>query len=192
MIASRFGIPVFLYGEAATSRERQRLENVRRGGFEGLAERMAARALTPDYGPAIPHPTAGATAVGARRLLVAYNINLATTDLSAARRIAARVRESNGGLPCVKALGLTLAGRGLVQVSMNLTDYEVTPIARVFDAVSTLAREERIDVAESEIVGLVPAAALADTTEAHLRLSRFSSDQILEHRLAAAGLSDEH
>ena len=140
----------------------------------------------PDFGPSRPHPTAGATIVGARRALIAYNVNLATDQIDIAKRVAAAVRESSGGLPCVKALGMALADRGIVQVSMNLTNYERTPIQVAFDRVVAEAARDGVAVVDSEIVGLIPAAALAGTTPAHLRARGFSVNQILEHRLTQA------
>jgi len=189
-IAARFAVPVYLYGEAATRAARTRLEDIRRGGLEGLNARMRDAAWAPDYGPGAPHPTAGATVVGARGVLVAYNVNLATDRLSEARAIARTVRESGGGLPSVKAMGVALEERGIVQVSMNLTDYNVTSVAQVFDAVSAEAARRGIGVLESEIVGLVPRAALGGRTPAALRLARFGEPQILERRLADSGLAD--
>lgn len=188
-IASRFSIPVYLYGEASATAARARLENIRRGGFEGLAARMAEPGWAPDFGPASPHPSAGASAVGARRILIAFNINLDTTQVDVARQIARRIRESSGGLAHVKALGLALSGEGRAQVSMNLTNYEATPIERVFDAVAAYARESGVKIIESELVGLIPAAAMAHTTAAHLMLRDFSEERILENRLDAAGLA---
>jgi glutamate formiminotransferase len=189
MMAARYGVPVFLYGEAATAPVRRRLEHLRRGGAEALAARMRSPEWTPDFGPAAPHVTAGVTAIGARRALIAYNVNLGTGDVRIAKAIAARVREANGGLPCVKALGFLLAERGTAQVSMNLTDFNVTPIERVFDAVARYADEAGVTIVESELVGLIPAAALANTTPEHLKLRDFSSDRILEERLRAKGFS---
>ena len=180
-IAERFGIPVLLYEDAATAPHRRRLEAVRRGRFEGLAEKLRAPDWQPDFGPAAPHPSFGAVAVGARRLLVAYNINLATDRLEVATAVAAAVRTSSGGLPHVKAMAVALPGRGLVQVSMNLTHVEATPIAVVFDAVTREAA--RHGVAESEVVGLVPAAALADVAARALRIAGWSPDKILDARL---------
>jgi glutamate formiminotransferase len=187
-LAERFGIPVYLYEDASTSPLRRRLEHIRQGQFEGLAAKMRLPEWTPDFGPRVPHPSAGATIVGARHVLIAYNINLATARLDVAQSIARSIRESSGGLPCVKALGLTLQDRGIVQVSMNLTDYERTPLQTVFDTVQTLAASFGVDLVESELIGLIPAAALAATTPAHLRLRDFSADRILEYRLRAAGL----
>lgn len=183
-IADRLHVPVYLYEEASTDPARKHLEDIRRGQFEGLATKMRQPGWAPDFGPAIPHPTAGATVVGARHVLVAYNVNLATDRLDIAKRIASAVRASGGGLPCVKAIGLALTDRGIVQVSMNLTNHERTPIHRAFDRVAAEAAKEGVEVKESEIVGLIPAAALADTSAAHLRLRNFSENQILEHRLS--------
>lgn len=184
-LAARHDVPVFLYEAAATAPHRTRLEAIRRGGLEGLAARMPSPDWRPDFGPRRPHPTAGVAVVGARMPLIAYNINLASNRLDAARDIARRIRESSGGLPCVKALGLLLADRDLAQVSMNLTDYRVTSIRGVFDAVCGEARARGLDVLESEIVGLVPAAALSDDDARHTRVRGFDGSQILERRLAA-------
>lgn len=183
-IARRFHIPVFLYEAAATAPRRRKLEDVRRGQFEGLAARLRDPDWAPDYGPSVPHPTAGAIAVGARHPLIAFNVNLATDRVDVARRIAAAVRERDGGLPAVKALGLALADRGYVQVSMNLTDFTRTPPAAAFDAVCREAARWGVEVRNSELVGLIPRAALDGTTPAALRLTGFRADQILEERLA--------
>lgn len=182
-VAARFGVPVFLYERAATRPERRALQDVRRGQFEGLPEKLRQPAWQPDYGPAVPHPRLGATAIGAREFLVAYNINLATARLDVARRIARVVRESSGGLPCVKAMGLALPDRGAVQVSMNLTDIERTSLATVFEAVSREAARDGVAVLESEVVGLVPARALVEAAARHLRLTHFGADRVLETRL---------
>jgi glutamate formiminotransferase len=182
-IAERLGVPVFLYEEAASREDRRRLEDIRRGQFEGLAAKMTRPEWAPDFGPAKPHPTAGATVVGARQALIAFNVNLGTDRLDVARRIAAAVRERTGGLPNVKALGLLLPHRGIAQVSMNLTDYRRTPIQTAFDRVVAEASRSGVNVLESELVGLIPEAALAGTTAAHLRLHGFTENQILERRL---------
>jgi glutamate formiminotransferase len=183
-IGQRFQLPVFLYEAAASAPERQKLEAVRRGGFEALAARLRDPAWAPDYGPSVPHPTAGAIAVGARRPLIAFNVDLETDRVDVARRIAAAVRERHGGLPGVKALGLALVDRGHVQVSMNLTDFTRTPPIVAFDAVCREAAALGVTVRQSELVGLLPRAALEGTTPAALRLSGFREDQILEERLA--------
>jgi glutamate formiminotransferase len=186
-VARRFQVPVYLYEDAATRPSRTNLEDIRRGQFEGLAAKMSEAEWTPDFGPAAPHPTAGASAIGARMPLIAYNINLATDRLEVAKKIAAAIRHSSGGFRYVKAMGVSLADRGLVQVSINLTNYEKTPILRVFDAVKHEATRYGVNVLESEIVGLVPAAALVGTAEAALQLTSFSRDQILENKLQGEG-----
>lgn len=182
-LAAECGLPVWLYEEAASSPHRRRLEHVRRGQFEGLAGKLQHPDWTPDAGPRAPHPTAGAVAVGARRLLVAYNINLATDRLEVATAVARAVRESSGGLPAVKAMGLALPGRGLVQVSMNLTDVDVTPMHVVFDAVAREAARHGVAVAESELVGLVPASAVGAVAAARLGIAGWSASRVLDTRL---------
>jgi glutamate formiminotransferase len=181
------GVPVYLYEAAARRPERVRLENIRRGGFERLREQAPADPeRRPDIGGPALHPTAGATVVGARQFLIAYNINLDTADIEIARRIAETVRASSGGLPCVKAMGVLLASRNQAQVSMNLTDYEVTPIGRVFDLVAAEAARYGVGVAASEIVGLVPRQALEAAAAHYLRLEGFRPEMVLENRLLAA------
>jgi glutamate formiminotransferase len=182
-VAERFRIPVYLYEEASTNPLRKNLEDIRRGEFEGLASKMAGEGWTPDYGPSSPHPTAGATVIGARMPLIAYNVNLGTDRLDVAKKIAAAVRFSSGGFRFVKAMGVTLADRGIVQVSMNLTNYEKTPIHRVFEAVKREAERYGVNVLESEIVGLVPAAALVAAAGSALQLTDFNRNQVLETRL---------
>jgi len=182
-VASRFQIPIFLYEEAASRASRRNLEDIRRGEFEGLAAKILAPEWAPDFGPARPHPTAGASVIGARMPLIAYNINLATDRLDVAKKIAAAVRHSSGGFRYVKAMGIALEDRGIVQVSMNLTNHEKTPIHRVFDAVSREAQRYGVSILESEIIGLTPEAALVAAAQHYLQLERFSSAQILERRL---------
>jgi glutamate formiminotransferase len=182
-IAARLNVPVYLYEEAAAHGGRRKLEDIRRGGFESLGARMAAGDWPPDFGPPAPHPSAGATVVGARRPLIAYNINLNTDRLDVARAIAAVIRESSGGFKFVKAAGFRLAHRGIVQVSMNLTNYEHTSMFAVFEAVRREAARHGVSILESEIIGLVPAAALDNPGGVDLQLARFSRDQILENRL---------
>lgn len=183
-MAARFHVPIFLYGAAASTAARHRLEEVRRGQFEGLSARMADPAWTPDFGPGQPHPSAGATAVGARPPLVAFNVNLETDRLDIARVIAHEVRERDGGLPGVKALGLPIAPQRIVQVSMNLTDIARTPPRVAFEAVRRAAAARGVTVRESELIGLIPAAALAGTSAADLQLRDFDTTRILEVRLA--------
>jgi len=185
-VAERLAMPVYLYEEASVNPLRKNLEDIRRGEFEGLAAKMATEGWGPDYGPSTPHPTAGATVIGARMPLIAYNINLTTDRIAVAKKIAAAVRFSSGGFRYVKAMGVTLADRGIVQVSMNLTNYEKTPILRVFEAVKREAEKYGVNVLESEIVGLVPAAALIDAAEATLQLTAFKRNQVLETRLREA------
>ena len=181
----RYRIPVYLYEAAATRPERVRLENIRRGQFEGLRDEIATNpARLPDFGEPRLHPTAGATVIGARKFLVAYNIFLATGDLEIARKIARTVRFSSGGLPSVKAIGVLV--RGLAQVSMNLTDTDQTPITRVFDAVSREAGRYGVAVASSEVIGLVPQKALDQAAVPLLKIENFNPSMILENRLAAA------
>jgi glutamate formiminotransferase len=180
-IAAEAGVPVYLYGAAARRPGRAALPAVRGRGFEALRDTHDA---PPDFGGPGLHPTAGATAVGAREVLVAYNVDLAEADLDLARRIAAAVRERDGGLPAVRAMGVALAGRGLAQVSMNLLDYKVTPPAVAFAAVAELAGRAGARVEASEIVGLVPAAALDGVDPADLRLRGAAAELLLETRLA--------
>jgi glutamate formiminotransferase len=182
-VAARFELPVFLYEEAASSPARRNLEDIRRGEFEGLAAKLQQQEWTPDFGPAQPHPSAGATVIGARMPLIAYNINLATTRLDVAKKIAAAIRMSSGGFRFVKAMGIELKDRGIVQVSMNLTNYEKTPIFRVFEAVKREAERYGVSVLDSEIVGLVPSAALLQTAAFYLQLADFSAHQVLENKL---------
>ena len=182
-VAERFGVPVFLYEEASANPQRRNLEDIRRGEFEGLAAKLSQPGWTPDFGPPAPHPSAGASVIGARMPLIAYNINLATDRLDVAKKIAAAVRQSSGGLRYVKAMGVKIEDRNLAQVSMNLTNYEKTPIFRVFEMVRREAERYGVSILESEIVGLVPSAALLGAAEFYLRLEGFSGNQILEHKL---------
>ena len=182
-VAERFALPVYLYEEASSNPLRKNLEDIRRGEFEGLSAKMATDGWAPDYGPSTPHPTAGASVIGARMALIAYNINLATNRLDVAKKIAAAIRYSSGGFRYVKAMGVTLADRGIVQVSINLTNYEKTPMLRVFEAVKHEAERYGVNVLESEIVGLVPSAALVEAAQSALQLAGFKRAQILETRL---------
>lgn len=208
-IADRFELPVYLYARAAQRPDREKLADVRRGQYEGLRAEIGQRGREPDFGPARTHPSAGAVAVGARPFLIAYNINLDSDDVELARRIARRVRESGGGLPKVQANGFEVReperGSPLrAQVSMNLLDFEITPVWRVWDAVRELAAEDGVRPAESELIGLAPLAAFlavadhagADPTAsveerlaaaaAYLQLRDHTPMQALELRLAAA------
>lgn len=186
-IWERYRIPVYFYEAAATRPERANLENVRRGQFEGLREdALRDPDRSPDIGEPRLHPTAGATAVGARKLLIAYNIILNTPDVSVASKIARAVRFSSGGLRYVKAMGVDLKSRGLAQVSMNLTDFEQTPLHRVFEMVKREAERHGCAIAGSEIVGLVPRKAIEAAAAYYLQLENFSSESVLENRLDAA------
>jgi len=191
-IARRFGIPVYFYGAAALRPERARLEDVRRGGYEKLRDLgLDDSSRTPDAGPARLHPTAGATIVGARPYLVAFNVNLASADRAAASAIARTVRASGGGLPGVKAMGVLLRSRrvngqtGQAQVSMNLTDLDQTGVAEAYRAVEREAAKLGVAIHSSEIVGLVPQGALEGVKPEEMKLADFSPEKILENRLAA-------
>jgi glutamate formiminotransferase len=182
-VADRFGVPVYLYEEAASDPARRNLEDIRRGEFEGLAGKLLSSGWAPDFGPATPHPRGGATVIGARMPLIAYNINLATDRLDVAKKIAAAVRQSTGGLRFVKAMGVMLGDRSVAQVSMNLTNFEKTPIPRVFEMVKREAERYGVAILESEIVGLIPQAALLAAAEYYLQIEGFKPSQVLENRL---------
>ncbi len=188
-IGQELRIPVFLYEEACERSFRKRLEQIRKGGPETLKKRMATdRAWSPDFGPAEPHPTAGAIVVGARKPLVAFNVWLESHDVSLAREIARSIRASNGGLPAVKAIGLELKSQGYVQVSMNLTDYLQTPVYVAFEAVKRAAALKGVAVVKSELVGLIPQEALAQAEGHDLQIDALTQAQTLEHRLRQCGL----
>jgi glutamate formiminotransferase len=179
-LAARHALPVYYYGEAARRPERRTLRALRRGEYEGLAERLASADGQPDDGPARVDPRAGAVCVGARDVLIAYNVWLASDDLEAARAIARSVRASGGGLPAVQALGLPLASRGRAQVSMNLLDYRVTPLPAVFDRVQAAAARQGVAVDRAELVGLAPRAAFAGRAPASLGLGDLDPTRYLE------------
>jgi glutamate formiminotransferase len=183
----RYQVPVYFYEAAARVPDRVNLENVRHGQFEGLREEVLTNSQrAPDLGEARLHPTAGATIVGARKFLIAYNINLNTPDVEIAKRIARAIRFSSGGFRYVKAMGVPLTSRNLAQVSMNLTDFEQTPVHRVFEAVRVEAQRYGVDILGSEIVGLIPKKALELAAEFYLRCENFRPDLVLENRLAEA------
>ena len=187
IIWKRLGVPVYFYEAAARAPARVNLENIRRGQFEGLREEVQTNPeRLPDIGEARLHPTAGATVVGVRKFLIAYNINLTTAYVEIAKKIARAIRFSSGGFPFVKAMGVPLPSRNLAQVSMNLTDFEQTPIHRVFEAVRAEAARYGADIASSEIVGLIPRKALEMTAEFYLRCENFRPDLVLENRLEDA------
>jgi glutamate formiminotransferase len=183
-IAEELQIPVYLYEEAATRSDRRALPDVRRGEYEGLKVAVETDPdRKPDFGPSKLHPTAGACIVGARPVLIAWNVNLGTRDVRVAKRIAKAIRESDGGLPAVRAKGFELADRGLVQVSMNMTDYRKTSLVQAYEAILALAAKEGVEVVESEIIGLVPLDAILAGATQYFKLARFHREQILETRL---------
>ncbi len=186
-IGDELDIPVYLYGEAASRPERANLAEVRKGEYEGLKESIGTPGREPDYGPAKMHPKAGAVAVGARKPLVAYNVNLHCSDLQVAKNIANAVREKKGGLKNVKAIGLELEDRSQVQVSMNLVDCEATPIHRVVEMIKAEAARYGVSVAESELVGLCPQQYLIEAACHYLQLNNFSDKQIIENRVFFSG-----
>jgi len=186
-LASTYSLPIYFYEDAASAPHRRNLADIRQGEFEGLAEKMKKPEWKPDLGPEEPHPTAGATVVGARFFLIAYNIYLGTTDVSIAKKIAKAIRASNGGLAYVKALGFEIKERNLVQVSMNLVDYRKSPMHRVFELVRLEAERYGVPIVSSEIVGLVPLDAIVDAADHFLRLEKFSRKQILDIRLLEGG-----
>ena len=180
-VAERFQIPSFLYEKSATAPHRENLAAIRKGQFEGMFEKMKQPEWKPDFGPDAPHPTAGVFAVGARMPLVAFNVNLDTPNLQIAKDIAARVRHSSGGYAFIKALGVMLEERHIAQVSMNLTDYTHTAVYRAYEAVKMEARRYGVNVVGTEIIGMVPMAALIDCAEYYLQVENFSMKQVLEN-----------
>ena len=182
-IATLYQVPVFLYEKSATAPHRENLAAVRKGEFEGMAEKIKLAEWQPDFGPSERHPTAGTVAVGARMPLVAYNVNLGTADLNIASDIARKIRFLGGGLRYCKAMGVELKERGIVQVSINMTDYTRTALYRAFELVKIEARRYGVAVVGSEIIGLVPMEALIDTASFYLGLENFSMNQVLEARI---------
>jgi glutamate formiminotransferase len=181
--AERNGLPVYFYGEAALFEERRELPHIRRGGYEALEKRMKDPKWAPDAGPHTLNSRSGATAVGARDFLVAYNINLASPELDVARKIAETIRFSSGGMRHVKAIGVPLRSRGIVQVSMNLTNFRETPVKDVFDRVRAEASRHGVEILESELIGLIPEEALKGVTPQYLMMRDFSEDRIIERHL---------
>jgi len=182
-IGTRLGIPVYLYESAATRPERKNLPHVRKGEYEGLKEAIGQPERHPDFGPARLHPTAGATAVGARPPLVAYNINLGTSDVAVAKAIAKSIRGSSGGYPSIKALGVMIEDRQVAQVTINVCNYRDVSLQRVFDTVKCEASRYGVNVTGSEVVGLLPMEALIEAAAFYLRLENFKPEQVLENRL---------
>lgn len=180
----KLGIPVFLYERSASAPHRENLANIRKGQFEGLLEKLTLPEWQSDFGPKAPHESFGAVAVGARMPLVAFNVNLNTSDIAIGDAIAKKVRHIGGGLRFVKAMGVLLKERNIVQVSMNLTDYTKTSIYRALETVRFEAKRYGITVVGTEIIGLVPEKALIDSVEYYMGLENFSTDQILENKLS--------
>lgn len=182
-VAALYQIPVFLYEKSATAPHRENLAVIRKGEFEGMEDKLRQPEWQPDYGPARRHPTAGTVAIGARMPLVAYNVNLGTNNPDIATDIAKKIRFIGGGLRYCKAMGVELKERGIVQVSINMTDYTRTALYRAFELVKVEARRYGVPVLGSEIIGLVPMEALIDTASYYLGLENFSIDQVLEARI---------
>lgn len=182
-IGEELGISVYLYEKSATSPSRENLADVRRGQYEGMAEKLQEDGWEPDFGPRQLNERAGVTAVGARMPLVAFNVNLATNDINIAKNIAKAIRSSSGGFKYCKALGIEIRERNIVQVTMNMVDYTRTPLFRVFDVIEREAKRYGVNVIGSEIIGLVPMAAMIDVADYYLRLENFDHSQILEKRM---------
>ncbi len=182
-IAEKLSIPVYLYEAAAKQPQRKNLPDVRKGQYEGRKENIGEAQWKPDYGPAKMHPTAGAVIVGARQFLIAYNINLNTSDVSIAKKIASAIREAKGGYKYCRAMGIMIEERNLAQVTINMVNYEGTPLHRVFETVKSEAARYGVSVVGSEVVGLLPLQALLDAADFYLRLEGFERKQVLEENL---------
>ena len=187
-VAERIGrelkIPVFLYEESASAEGRRNLAAIRKGEFEGMENKLTLPEWAPDFGPKRPHPTAGVVAIGARAPLIAFNVNLSTSDLTIANKIAKIIRASGGGFKCCKAIGVMLESRNIAQVSMNMVNYEVTPLYRVFELIKIEAARYGVTVTGSELIGLSPAKALIDCSEYYLQIENFDfKKQVLENHL---------
>jgi len=182
-VSEKYNLPVFLYEESAIRPERRNLADIRKGQFEAMADKIIQPEWKPDFGPQEIHPTAGVTAVGARMPLVAFNVNLDTNNLTIANDIAKKVRYISGGLPYCKGIGVELKERGIVQVSMNMTDYTKTALYRSFELIKIEAKKYGVNIVGSEIIGLVPMEALIDTAVYYLAVENFSMEQVLEARI---------
>jgi glutamate formiminotransferase len=182
-VAQRFNLPVYYYEFAATREDRRDLSNIRKGEFEGFADKIQKEEWFPDEGPAKVHPTAGVTVIGARMPLIAFNVNLGTSDIQIANKIAKAVRHSTGGLRFVKAMGVVLQDRNIVQVSMNLTDYKKTPVFRAVEMVRREAQRYGVNVVGTELIGLIPAEALFDSADFYLQMENFQYSQVLENKI---------
>lgn len=181
--AKKFSLPVYLYEKAASAPHRENLADVRKGQFEGLTEKMKNPLWKPDFGSDIPHPTAGATIIGARNFLIAYNVNLHSNNLEIARAIAKKIRHIGGGLRFCKAIGVDLKEKDMVQVSMNLTDFTKTSVYQAFEMVKMEAARYGVSVAGSEVIGLLPLGVLVDTASYYLGIEDFGIDRVLEYRM---------
>ena len=181
--AKKFSLPVYLYEKAASAPHRENLADVRKGQFEGLTEKIKDPLWKPDFGPDVPHPTAGATIIGARNFLIAYNVNLHSNNLEIARAIAKKVRHIGGGLRFCKAIGVDLKEKDMVQVSMNLTDFTKTSVYQAFEMVKMEAARYGVSVAGSEVIGLLPLGVLVDTASYYLGIEDFGIDRVLEYRM---------
>lgn len=182
-VAKKYSLPIFLYEKSASRPARQNLANIRKGQFEGMVDKIKLPEWKPDFGPQKIHPSAGVAAMGARMPLVAYNVNLDSNNIEIANEIAKKVRHISGGLRYCKGIGIELKDRGLVQVSMNMTDYTRTSLYQAFELIKVEARRYGVNVIGSEIVGLVPMQALMDTAAYYLGLENFSMEQVLEARI---------
>jgi glutamate formiminotransferase / 5-formyltetrahydrofolate cyclo-ligase len=182
-VANRFQIPVYLYEYAASNEVRRDLANIRRGEFEGFAEKIRTPDWKPDFGPESIHSSFGVTVIGARMPLIAFNVNLGTSDIQIANKIAKAVRHSSGGLRFVKAMGVMLQDRNIAQVSMNLTDYKKTPVFRAVEMVRREAARYGVPLVGTELIGLIPAEAIYETADYYLQMENFSPSQILENKL---------
>jgi glutamate formiminotransferase len=187
MVAAKFNVPVYLYEDSAAQPDRQNLANIRKGQFEGFAEKIKDPAWKPDFGPARIHPTAGVVAVGARPFLIAFNVNLGTSDVKVAENVANAVRHIGGGLRFVKAKGFATDNPNVVQVSMNLTNYEKTPVFRVVEMVRREAARYGVNVVATELVGMTPLQAMLDCAAWYLQLADFERDQVLEAQIFEGG-----
>ena len=183
MVCDTYRVPVYFYEESQPMAERKNLANIRQGEFEGLAEKMKKPDWKPDLGETTPHPTAGASVIGARMPLIAFNVNLATSSMEIANKIARSARGISGGLSCVKAIGVELKDRGIVQISMNLVNYKKSPLYRVFELIRSEADRYGVSVVGSEIIGLVPQDALFETAEFYLRCENYTPACILESKV---------
>jgi glutamate formiminotransferase len=182
-IADELNVPVYLYAESATKAERKKLPNIRKGEFEGFFDKIKDPLWKPDFGDTVVHPTAGVTAVGAREFLIAYNINLDTTDVKIAKKIARSIRESSGGLQYIQAKGMALEEKGCVQVSMNILNYKKAPLYRVFEIVKMEAKRYGVNVLESELIGLMPMDAAIKSLAFYMQFPKLSHSQVLESKI---------